>query len=144
VIRTTLLACSIALLAAISSPNPACAGERVAAESEQPEKAEPLEGRELWRSRLLAANREVASAQKRNTAALRAYETMRHRRHPRGEGKQEIVDELERSREELASAQLELEKVEKAARRAGAQPSWLRFDPAELDAPAQVPAAPEP
>jgi hypothetical protein len=137
-IRRTLLGCTIALLTSISISNPGCADEVVPEESEQPE------GREQWRARLLTANQEVASAQKRNTAALRTYEIMRHRRRPRGEGKQVIMDELELTREELASAQQKLEKIEKAARRAGVPPSWLRFDPAELDVPAAVPASPEP
>jgi len=138
-IRRILFACSLALLATIDIPNPVCADELVAAETAKSEKPE---GREQWRAKLLAVNREVADAEKRNAAALRAYQSMRHRRHPRGEGKQLIMDELELSREELVSAQQKLEKIEKAARRAGAPPSWLRFDPAELDAPA--PASPGP
>ena len=137
-IRRTLLVCSIALLASIGIPGPVCADEV------EPEKSEQPEGRVQWRARLLVANQEVASAQKRNTAALRTYEIMRHRRRPRGEGKQEIMDALELSREELATAQQKLEKIEKAARRAGVPPSWLRFDPAELDVPAAVPESPEP
>jgi hypothetical protein len=138
VIRRTLLVCSIALLTSIGIPTPACADEVEPEESAQPE------SRAQWRALLLVANREVASAQKRNTDALRTYEIMRHRRRPRGEGKQEIMDALERSREELATAQQKLEKIEKAARRAGVPPSWLRFDPAELDVPAAVPESPEP
>ncbi|MBW2691694.1 MAG: hypothetical protein JRE57_03540 [Deltaproteobacteria bacterium] len=137
-IRRTLLVCSIALLTSISIPTPGCADEVEPEESERPE------GRAQWRAPLLVANQEVASAQKRNTAALQAYEIMRHRRRPRGEGKQEIMDALEVTREELAAAQQKLEKIEKAARRAGVPPSWLRFDPAELDVPAAVPESPEP
>jgi hypothetical protein len=106
----------------------------LAGESEQPE------SREQWRAQLLVANQEVARAQKRNKAALRAYEIMRHRRRPRGEGKQAIMDELEGSREELASAKQKLVQMEKAARHAGVPPSWMKFDPAELE----VPASPEP
>ncbi|MBW1843130.1 MAG: hypothetical protein JRJ05_02220 [Deltaproteobacteria bacterium] len=137
-IRRTLLVCSIALLTSISIPTPGCADEVEPEESERPE------GRAQWRAPLLVANQEVASAQKRNTAALQAYEIMQHRRRPRGEGKQEIMDALEVTREELAAAQQKLEKIEKAARRAGVPPSWLRFDPAELDVPAAVPESPEP
>jgi len=133
-IRRTLLVCSIALLTSVSIPDPVAAEDRVAQESEQPE------SREQWRAQLLVANQVVASAEKRNAAALRAYEIMRHRRRPRGEGKQAIMDELELSREELASAEQKLEKLEKAARHAGVPPSWMKFDPAELE----VPASPEP
>jgi hypothetical protein len=131
-IRRILLVCSIALLAQISIPNPACAGERVAEETEEAEKPE---GRAEWRAQLLAANQRVVRAEKRNAEALTAYEIMRHRRRPRGEGKQLIMDELALSREELASAQQNLEKTEKAARRAGAPLSWLSFEPAELEVP---------
>ncbi len=134
-IRGALLACSLALLTSISIPNLGTAQEP---ESQQPE------GREEWREQLLTANQEVAIAQKRGVAALRAYERMRHRRHPRGDAKQAIMDELELSREERARAQQNLEKLEKAARRAGAPPSWLKFDPAEINAARQNPASPEP
>ena len=134
-IRRTLLVCSLALLAIISIPNLGCAQDP---ESEQPE------GRKQWREQLLAANQQVAIAQQRNAAAHRAYKSMRHRRRPRGEGKQAIMDELEFSREEIARAQQKLEKLERAARRAGAPPSWLKFDPAEIDAATQAPASPEP
>jgi hypothetical protein len=134
-IRGALLACSLALLASISIPNLGCAQEP---ESEQPQ------GRTQWREQLLAANQQVAIAQKRNAAALSAYESMRHRRRPRGDAKQAIMDELEFSHEEIARSQQNLEKLEKAARRAGAPPSWLKFDPAEIDAATQAPASPEP
>jgi len=137
-IRRTLLVCSVALLTSISIPPPGCADEVEPEESERPE------GRAQWRAQLLVANQEVASAQKRNTAALRTYEIMRHRRRPRGEGKQVIMDELELSREALTTAQQDLEKLEKAARRAGAPPSWLKFDPAEIEAATQVPASQQP
>jgi hypothetical protein len=133
-IRRTLLVCSIALLTSLSIPDPVGADELVAQESEQPE------SREQWRARLLVANQEVASAEKRTAAALRTYEIMRHRRRPRGEAKQAIMDELELSREELASAKQKLEQIEKAARHAGVPPSWMEFDPAELE----VPASPKP
>ncbi|MBW2493396.1 MAG: hypothetical protein JRE43_01495 [Deltaproteobacteria bacterium] len=137
-IRRTLALCSIALLVSIGAPDPGCADEVAFEADERPE------GRKEWRAQLLVANQGVAKAQKRNDAALRTYEIMRHRRHPRGEGKQEIMDELELARQELASAQLELERIEKAARRAGVPPSWLRFDPAELEVPAAAPESAEP
>ena len=107
-IRRTLLACSIALLTSVGAPNPVCADDMLAEESEQ------SEGRDQWRARLLAANQEVASAKKRKADALRAYEIMRHRRRPRGEGKQAIMDELERSREDLAGAKQKLEQIGRA------------------------------
>jgi hypothetical protein len=69
---------------------------------------------------------------------------MRHRRRPRGDAKQAIMDELELSREALTTAQQDLEKLEKAARRAGAPPSWLKFDPAEIEAATQAPASQQP
>ncbi|MCH8891748.1 MAG: hypothetical protein IH827_11835 [Myxococcales bacterium] len=134
-IRGALLACSLALLASISIPNLGTAQEP---ELEQPQ------GRTQWREQLLAANQRVAIAQKRNAAALSAYQSMRHRRRPRGDAKQAIMDELEFSHEEIARSQQNLEKLEKAARRAGAPPSWLKFDPAEIDAATQAPASPEP
>jgi hypothetical protein len=134
-IRGALLACSLALLASISIPNLGTAQEP---ELEQPQ------GRTQWREQLLAANQQVAIAQKRNAAALSAYVSMRHRRRPRGDAKQAIMDELEFSHEEIARSQQNLEKLEKAARRAGAPPSWLKFDPAEIDAATQAPASPEP
>ncbi len=111
---------------------------------EQPDESEQPEGREQWRELLLAANQQVASAQKRNAAALKAYKTMRHRRRPRGDAKQAIMDEIGFSQEELVRAQKNLERLEKAARLAGAPPIWLKFDPAEIDAPTQVPASQEP
>lgn len=132
-IRGILLACSLALLTTAGFPDFACAQEP---------KSERPQGREQWRERLLAANQDVASAKKRSETALRTYEIMRHRRRPRGEGKQAIMDELDLAREELASARQRLEKLEKAARHAGAPPSWLKFDPAEIDVP--VPASQKP
>ena len=134
-IRGTLLVCSLALLTSISIPNLGTAQEP---ESEQPQ------GRTQWREQLLAANQQVAIAQQRNAAALSAYQSMRHRRRPRGDAKQAIMDELEFSREEIARSQQNLEKLERAARRAGAPPSWLKFDPAEIDAATQATASPEP
>ncbi|MFB3118655.1 MAG: hypothetical protein ACE1ZP_07800 [Myxococcota bacterium] len=134
-IRASLLACSFALLTSISIPNLGTAQEP---ELEQPQ------GRTQWREQLLAANQRVAIAQKRNAAALSAYQSMRHRRRPRGDAKQAIMDELEFSREEIARSQQNLEKLERAARRAGAPPRWLKFDPAEIDAATQAPASPEP
>ena len=130
-IRRTLLVCWIALLASVSIPNPVCADDMLTQQE-----SEQSEGREQWRARLLAANQEVVSAKKRKAEALRAYEIMRHRRRPRGEGKQAIMDELEHSREELARAKQKLEQVEQAARHAGVPPHWMEFDPAELGAPA--------
>lgn len=111
--------------------------------SQQAESTQP-EGRDEWRERLLTANQEVASAQKRSAAALSAYRTMRHRRHPRGDARQAIMDEVEISREALATAQQDLESLERAARHAGAPPSWLKFDPAEIEAATQVPASQQP
>ena len=134
-IRGALLAWSLALLASISIPNLGTAQEP---ELEQPQ------GRTQWREQLLAANQQVAIAQKRNAAALSTYERMRHRRRPRGDAKQAIMDELAFSREEIARSQQNLAKLERAARRAGAPPSWLKFDPAEIDAATQAPASPEP
>ncbi len=98
-IRGILLACSLALLASISIPTLGCAQE--------PE-SEPPQGRTQWREQLLTANQQVAIAQKRNAAALIAYQSMRHRRRPRGDAKQAIMDELEFSRVEIARSQLEL------------------------------------
>ena len=46
--------------------------------------------------------------------------------------------------EALIAARQNLEQLETAARRAGAPPSWLRFDPAEIEAATQLPASPEP
>ena len=134
-IRGALLACSLALLASISIPNLGTAQEP---ELEQPQ------GRTEWREQLLAANQRVAIAQERNAAALSAYQSMRHRRRPRGDAKQAIMDELELSSEAITKAQQDLVKLEKAARRAGAPPSWLKFDPAEIDAATQVPASQQP
>ena len=146
-IRSALLVCAIALLTVTGAPNLGSAREPA---SEQPpgdsqkEKSEQPEGRSEWRERLLAANAEVAIAEKRGAAASRAYKTMRHRRRPRGDAKQAIMDELELSREVLTTAQQNLEKLEKAARRAGAPPSWLKFDPAEIEAATQAPASQQP
>ena len=153
-IRNTLLVCTIALLITISAPNlggarrsepdPSDGGSR----QEEPEQPE---GREEWREQLLAANRDVAIALKRSVDALRAYQTMRHRRRPRGDAKQAIMDELDLSSKAITTAQQDLEKLEKAARRAGAPPSWLNFDPAEIEAATQeieaatqVPASQQP
>ena len=158
-IRGALLACTFALVTAISTPNLGSAreseserpdGRSEPTESEQPDErskqgeSERPEGREEWRERLLIANQEVAIALKRSVTALKAYQTMRHRRRPRGDGKQAIMDELELSREALTTAQQDLEKIEKAARHAGAPPSWLKFDPAEIKAATQVPASLQP
>lgn len=145
--RRTALVAAIALLSAVGGANPggtrAPETERSAGREPQAE-AGPPEGREGWRARLLGANRELASARKRRAAAESAYQSMRHRRRPRGEGKQAIMDELEASREDLARAKRELEDLEKAARRAGAPPSWLEFDPADIEAATQTPASQQP
>ena len=146
-IRGTLLACTFALVTAISTPNLGSAreseSERPDGRSQQAESEQP-EGRQEWREQLLIANQEVAIALKRSVTALKVYENMRHRRRPRGDGKQAVMDELELSREALTTAQQGLEKLEKAARRAGAPPSWLKFDPTEIEAATQAPASQQP
>ena len=146
-IRSTLLVCTVALLATISAPSLGDAPEpepEPSDERSQQEESKPPEGRQEWRERLLIANQEVAIAQKRSETALSVYENMRHRRRPRGDARQAIMDELELSREALTTAQQDLEKLEKAARRAGAPPSWLKFDPAEIEAATQAPASQQP
>jgi len=146
-IRSALLVCAIALLTVISAPNLGSAREpkpERPSERSQQEESEQPEGRLEWRERLLTANQEVAIAQKRSAAASKAYKTMRHRRRPRGDAKQAIMDEIELSGEALATALQDLEKLEKAARRAGAPPSWLKFNPAEIEAATQVPASLQP
>jgi hypothetical protein len=159
VIRETLFVCSLTLMATVSTPSfgdaldpdfgpsarrsqpmKAVPPDRRA----QPEQAEKPEGRQEWRKVLLAANQEVAIALQRSVDALRAYESMRHRRRPRGDAKQAIMDELELSREGLITAQQDLEELEKTARRAGAPPSWMKFDPAKIKAATQVPASQQP
>jgi hypothetical protein len=146
-IRRILLVGSLGLLTAISIPILGSAddlepepsdGRGQQSESEQPE------GREEWREQLLIANQELAIAVGRSADALRAYRDMRQRRRPRGDAKQAIMDEVELSREELTRTQQNLESLEKAARRAGAPPSWLKFDPAEIKAATQVPASQQP
>ncbi len=143
-IRSTLLICAIGLVASISAPSLGSSrepgiehpnGDSQRGESEQPE------GREEWREQLFAANQAVAIAHQRSAAAQEAYKTMRHRRRPRGDAKQAIMDELELAREAIATAEQNLEKLEKAARRAGAPSSWLKFDPAEIKAGIPVPAS---
>ena len=148
-IRGVLLAGSLGLflLAAISIPNLSSARDPEPEQSgtrAQQSKSEQPESREEWREQLLVANQELAIAEKRSVAAIRAYRDMRQRRHPRGDAKQAIMDEIELSREELARAQQALESLEKAARRAGAPPSWLKFDPAEIETATPVPASPKP
>jgi hypothetical protein len=146
-IRVVLLICVIAMLAGLSTPifgddlEPEFGRSDRGSQNEEPE---PPEGRVEWRRLLLAANQEVAIALKRSVAALRSYEGMRHRRRPRGDAKQAIMDELEFSREGLTTAQQDLTKLEKAARRTGAPPSWLKFNPAEIQAATQAPASQQP
>ena len=115
-IRSTLLVCTIALLPSIGAPGlgdaPEPEPEPPDGRSQQEESKQP-EGRQEWRERLLIANQEVAIAQKRSETSLRVYENMRHRRRPRGDAKQAIMDELELSREALTTAQKGLEKLEK-------------------------------
>ncbi len=146
-IRAVLLAGSLGLLAAISIPNLSSARdpepEQLGARAQRSE-SEPPESREEWREQLLVANQELLIAEKRIVAARRAYRDMRQRRRPRGDAKQAIMDEVELSRKELVRAQQALASLEKAARRAGAPPSWLKFDPAEIEAAASVPASSEP
>ena len=146
-IRGVLLAGSLGLWATISIPNLGSARdpepEQPGARAQQSESEQP-ESREEWREQLLVANQELAIAEKRSVDALRAYRDMRQRRRPRGDAKQAIMDEIELSREELARAQQALESLEKAARRAGAPPSWLKFDPTEIEAATPVPASPKP
>jgi len=143
-IRNTLLICAIGLVASISAPDLGNArepgighpnGGSQRGESEQPE------GREEWRKELLAANQAVAIAHQRSAAALKAYRSMRQRRRPRGDAKQAIMDELEFSSEAITTAERDLEKLEKAARRAGAPSSWMKFDPAEIEAGMPIPAS---
>jgi hypothetical protein len=144
VIRSTLLICTIGLVAAISTPDLGSAREPGVEHpngGSQEAKSEQPEGRKEWREQLLAANQAVAIAHERSATALRAYESMRHRRRPRGDAKQAIMDELELAREEIATSQQNLEKLEKTARRAGAPSSWLKFDPAEIEAGIPVPAS---
>jgi hypothetical protein len=90
---------------------------------------------------LLAANQAVAIAHQRSAAALKAYRSMRQRRRPRGDAKLAIMVELELSSEAIATSQQNLEKLEKAARRAGAPSSWMKFDPTEIKAGLPVPAS---
>jgi hypothetical protein len=146
-IRNTLLVCTIALLLISSALNFGSAREpeteRPDVRSQQNESEKP-EGREEWREQLLTANQEVAIGLKRSLAAIKTYRDMRQRRRPRGDAKQAIMNELELSREGLTTAQQDLEKTEKAARRAGAPPRWLKFDPAEIEAATQVPASQRP
>ena len=146
-IRSALLVCAIALLTATGAPNLGSAREpesEQSSERSQQDESEQPEGRSEWRERLLAANGEVAIAEKRIAAANAAYKTMRHRRRPRGDAKQAIMDELELSDEALTTALQDLEKLEKAARRAGTPLIWLEFDPAEIEAATQAPASQQP
>jgi hypothetical protein len=156
-IRGLLLACSLALATGLGIPAGAFAQEPELAHdpklTQEPELAqEPTpseqptkpESPEQWRERILTAKRRLISAQKRHDAALHAYQSMRHRRYPRGEGKREIIDELDNSAEELANAQENYAKVEAAARHAGATPNWFEFKPEQLEPPADVPAAAKP
>jgi len=146
-IRGVLLAGSLGLLAAISIPALGSARDSEPEQSDervQAQQSEKPEGREQWRERLLIANQEVAVADKRVTAARRAYRDMRQRRRPRGDAKQAIMDEVELSREELTRAQEDLESLEQAARRAGVPSRWLKFDPAEIEAATQLPASQQP
>jgi len=133
-VRIALIACAVALFSVGG------ASQLGAAEESKP--VQP-ESREEWREELLAANQRIAVAQKREQKAFKIYEKMRHRRRPRGDAKQAIMDELALAREELAQAELNLEKLEKAARRAGAQPSWFKFDPGEIETPESTPASSE-
>jgi hypothetical protein len=144
VIRSTLLICAIGLVASISAPSLGSAREPRVEHPDggsQEGKSEQPEGREEWREQLLAANQAVAIAHQRSVDALKAYKNMRRRRRPRGDAKQAIMDELELAREEIATSQQNLEKLEKTARRAGAPSSWLKFDPAEIKAGIPVPAS---
>jgi hypothetical protein len=144
VIRRTLLICTIGLVASISTPDLGSAREPRVEHPDggsQEGKSEQPEGREEWRDQLLAANQEVAIALKRSVDALKAYQNMRRRRRPRGDAKQAVMDELEFSREAIATTQQNLEQLEKEARRAGAPSSWLKFDPAEIKAGLPVPAS---
>jgi hypothetical protein len=144
VIRSTLLICTIGLVASISTPDLGSAREPRVEHPDggsQEGKSEQPEGREEWRDQLLAANQEVAIALKRSVDALKAYQSMRRRRRPRGDAKQAVMNELEFSREAIATTQQNLEQLEKEARRAGAPSSWLKFDPAEIKAGIPVPAS---
>jgi hypothetical protein len=147
VIRQALLGLALALLIGVAIPDPGNAQEpeqQPSDEMSQEEESEPPEGRDEWRKLLLTANQELAIAEKRSAAALRSYKVMRRRRRPRGDGKQAIMDEIELAAEELARAQQNLADLEKTARREGALPMWLKFDPAEIGAAPQVPAAQRP
>ncbi len=146
-IRRLLLLGSLGLVTAISIPTLGSARDPEPKQSDeraQPSQSEKPEGREQWRERLLLANQEVAIAEERSVAALRAYRDMRQRRRPRGAGKQAIMDEIELSREGLANSKEDLESLERAARHAGAPPNWLKFDPAEIEAATQNPASQQP
>ena len=146
-IRGVLLAGSLGLLAALSIPNLSSARDpeptQSGARAQRSDTKQP-ESREEWREQLLVANQELRIAEKRIVAARSAYRDMRQRRRPRGDAKQAIMDEVELSREELVRAQQALESLEKAARRAGAPPSWLKFDSAEIEAATSVPASSDP
>jgi len=156
-IRGLLLACSLALLTGLGIPDAAFAQEpelahdpkltqepQLAQEPTPPEQPAKPESPEQWRERILTAKRRVISAQERHDAALRAYQIMRNRRYPRGEGKREIIDELDNATKELADAQENYAKVEAAAHHAGATPNWFEFKPDELEPPADIPAKAKP
>jgi hypothetical protein len=134
-IRGALLSGSLALFTLLGIPDIGFANESAVEESE---------GRAHWRERLLVAHREVAVAKKRNSSALKAYEMMRHRRRPRGDAKQAIIDELELSREALAKAQHSLTQLEDAAQRAGLTPKSMEFTRDQINAAAAAPASSEP
>ncbi len=143
-IRNTLLVCAIGLVATISTPNLGSARDREPEQSgarAQQSDSEQPESREEWREQLLVANQELAIAEKRIVAARRAYRNMRQRRRPRGDAKQAVMDEIELSSEAIATAEQDLAKLERAARRAGAPSSWLQFDPAEIKAGLPGPAS---
>jgi hypothetical protein len=82
-----------------------------------------------WRERLAEARDEVESARKRAAAADEAVAHMRHRRRPRGEAREKLLDEREAARAALAEAERALEETLEAARRDGVPPGWLEAAP---------------
>ena len=87
----------------------------------------------VWQERLRQAHVEMKEARAREEVAVEHVAKLRHRRKPRGEGRQALLTELDAARAARDVAEQELEDFYEVARRAGVPPGWLRLPEVEDD-----------
>jgi chromosome segregation ATPase len=83
-----------------------------------------------WEARLGAAQARIVAAREQVAAKESALTRARHRKHPRGDAFDALVEAADAARTELAEAEAELPELLEQARAAGVDPGVLRrFEP---------------